>query len=199
MKMRRKCRVWWPKQLSLCRPSSSTALFGWFVSCSSASLDVVVAHAADEVLLSKNESGLQGILHCTNENMPVFLQETSAFTTLGHCAADFSCNGQLSSIEMDKDDQRKSNIHGHINLQNYQDGFGENYGRWSCGCQKLGELLEQCRQASIGNSNWMQFIYDSHEYFGSEIHWIPRLHHIHWNGQIVFDCDVHVCSSVWDS
>lgn len=137
----------------------------------------------------------QSILHYTNENMPESLQEKSAFSTLGHSAADFGCNGQLSRIEMEKYDRRKSNIHDHIDSQNNKDGFGENYGQWSCGCQRLDELLEQCRQASIGNSNWMQFIYDSHEYFGSEIHWIPRLHHIHWNGRMVFDCDVHVCKS----
>ena len=120
--------------------------------------------------------------------MPASLQEKSAFSILGHSTTDFSCNGQLSRIKMEKDDQRN----GLINLKNYQDGLGE---QWSCRCQKLGTLLEQCRQASVGNSNWMQFICDSSERFGSEIHWIPRLHHIHWDGQIVFDCDVHVCKS----
>lgn len=92
---------------------------------------------------------------------------------------------------MEKDGKRN----GLINLKNNQDGFGENYGQWSCRCQKLGDLLEQCRGSSIGNSNWMQFICDSPEHFGCEVHWIPRLHHIHWNGQMVYDCDVHVCKS----
>ncbi|BBH02477.1 N-acetylglucosaminyl transferase component family protein / Gpi1 family protein [Prunus dulcis] len=27
---------------------------------------------------------------------------------------------------------------------------------------------------------------------GTEISWIPKLHHIHWNGQMVFPCDIHL-------
>lgn len=57
--MRRKCRIWWPKELSSSEPLSSNLLFGWFLSSSSASLDIVVAFASTEVSLSHNRSSLE--------------------------------------------------------------------------------------------------------------------------------------------
>lgn len=61
MRMGKKCRIWWPTQLSSSKStfSSSAVLFGWFISSSSASLDVVVAFASDEVSLSQLQPGLQ--------------------------------------------------------------------------------------------------------------------------------------------
>lgn len=56
--MRRKCRIWWPKELALSEPLSSNFLFGWFVS-SSVSLDIVVAFACCEGSLLHNQSGLE--------------------------------------------------------------------------------------------------------------------------------------------
>ncbi|KAK9290712.1 hypothetical protein L1049_008886 [Liquidambar formosana] len=156
------------------------------------SLDIVVAFAFDEVSLSHVHSSLQGIFHSTNGNMPVFLQDKSMFSILGHCAMDISSNGQLPRVGMEEDDQIKTSICDNQCQQNSQDLFGENYGRWSCGCHKLNGLLEQCRQVSIENDNWVQLIYDSHEHCRRNLHWIPKLHHIHWNGQIVFHCDLHV-------
>ena len=57
--MRRKCRIWWPHELSANEPTSSICLFGWFTSSSLSSLDVVVSFACDEVSFSPNQSGLQ--------------------------------------------------------------------------------------------------------------------------------------------
>ena len=59
-KMRpRKCRVWWPKDLSLAKsPLSDAFLFGWFVS-SSDSVDVVVAFSCDEDSLADSQVGLE--------------------------------------------------------------------------------------------------------------------------------------------
>ncbi|KAA8528979.1 hypothetical protein F0562_033533 [Nyssa sinensis] len=147
--MRSKCRLWWPKQLSSTEPSSSTILFGWFISSSSASLDIVVAFTYDYVSLSSTQYGLQGIVHETNGNMPVFLQDK-------------------------------------------QDMFGEKYGRSSCGCHKLDGLLEQSRLASVESNNWIQLVYGSHEYSGRKIKWIPKLHHIHQDRQIVSFFNLHV-------
>lgn len=48
MKMR-KCRIWWPKQLSSTEPLSSNFLLGWSVPSSPDSLDIVVAFACSEV------------------------------------------------------------------------------------------------------------------------------------------------------
>lgn len=182
--------------MSSSEPVSSNLLFGWFVSSSSDSLlDIVVAFACSEVSLSDYSSSLEGILHAANGNMPKFLQDKSVFSVLGQHSVDLSSNGMLSSGIIE-DGQRNSSTCGNACLQNNVDTFGENYGQWTFGCHKVDELLEQCRQASIGSSNWIQLVYDSHKQFGGEIYWIPKLHHIHWNGQIVFRCDVHVCDTL---
>ncbi|KAF8403325.1 hypothetical protein HHK36_011427 [Tetracentron sinense] len=191
--MRMKCRVWWPKQLSSsCEPSSSF-LFGWFLCSSPASLDIIVAFTAspDERSLSAFQSSLQGILHYTNGKMPVLLQDKSAFSILGQCAADCRSNGQLQSVGMKEEGPIKSPNYSKVCPQDNQDIFGENYGRWSCGCHKLDRISEQYRQASIRNCNWIQ-MYCSHGLFCKEVHWMPKLHHIHWNGQVVSLCDVQV-------
>ncbi|GAY59923.1 hypothetical protein CUMW_198170, partial [Citrus unshiu] len=53
-------RIWWLKHLSSTEPSSSyTFLFGWFVSCTPASLDIVVALARDDSSLSGCQSSLK--------------------------------------------------------------------------------------------------------------------------------------------
>ena len=49
--MARQLRIWWPKQHLLTKPLQSDFLFGWFVSSSLASLDIVVALTVKETLL----------------------------------------------------------------------------------------------------------------------------------------------------
>lgn len=56
--MNGKCRLWWPKQHSLCELSSSCLLFGWFVP-SSDSLDAVVAFTCSDVSLSQLQCDLE--------------------------------------------------------------------------------------------------------------------------------------------
>ncbi|XP_060967482.1 N-acetylglucosaminyl-phosphatidylinositol biosynthetic protein gpi1 isoform X2 [Cannabis sativa] len=180
--MKRKCRVWWPKELSLNTTSSSTKsfLFGWFVSSSCNYLDVVVAFATSDASLSGLESEFEGILHETNEKMPMSLQDKSELSLLGHFAVGVSNNGELSRVGMGEDDELKSGP-----------GFnGNNSGQWSCECHKLDRLVERDRPISKGNS-WIQVVAYSREKFGRDIFRIPKLHHIHWNGQIVSHCDVH--------
>ncbi|CAN6898465.1 unnamed protein product [Brassica oleracea] len=53
------------------------------------------------------------------------------------------------------------------------------YSSLSCGCHKVDGL------GSV-SSHWIHMVHDS-----SSEHGI-RMHHIHWNGDIVFQCDVHV-------
>ncbi|KAF7804046.1 N-acetylglucosaminyl-phosphatidylinositol biosynthetic protein gpi1 isoform X2 [Senna tora] len=90
MKMRRKCRLWWPKQLLSSRESSSCFLLGWFVTASPASLDIIVAFTCSEVLLSQSSPCLEEILHDTHGNMPIVLQDKSTFSVLGQCVTDIS-------------------------------------------------------------------------------------------------------------
>ncbi|PQP97887.1 N-acetylglucosaminyl-phosphatidylinositol biosynthetic protein gpi1 isoform X2 [Prunus yedoensis var. nudiflora] len=159
--MGRRCRVWWPKQLSLSTPSScSNFLLGWFISSPSSSLDVVVAFACTEQALSDKKLSIQGILHDTNGRMPVLLQDKSLLCIVG----------QFFKVHS-KEDQYHSSC---------------------CGCHNLNGSLEQCRQPFVGSSYWIQMLCDPQEQVGTEISWIPKLHHIHWNGQMVFPCDIHL-------
>ncbi|KAM3690971.1 hypothetical protein ACB094_09G160500 [Castanea mollissima] len=188
--MKRKFRIWWPKELALSEPLSSNFLFGWFVS-SSVSLDIVVAFACSEGSLLHNQSGLEGTLHDANGNMPKFLQDKSKLSILGQHDVDLNSNGLLLSSGTNED-QRNSSICGNACVQNNRDTFRENHAHWTCGCHKYDGLLGQCTQASIGSSNWILLLNDFPEQCGGEIYRIPKLHHFHWNGQIVFQCDVHV-------
>lgn len=71
--MKGKCRLWWPKQHSPCKQSSSCLLFGWFIP-SSDSLDVVVAFTCTDVSLSQLQCDIK-VQH------PSFLNVTSFFCT----------------------------------------------------------------------------------------------------------------------
>jgi phosphatidylinositol glycan class Q protein len=59
--MKRKCRIWLPKQLASTDDLSHSLLFGWFVCHSSSCLDVVVSFISDESSLSNAGSKLQVI------------------------------------------------------------------------------------------------------------------------------------------
>lgn len=59
--MKRKCRIWLPKQLATTDDLSHSLLFGWFLCQSSSCLDVVVAFISDESSLSNAGSKLQVI------------------------------------------------------------------------------------------------------------------------------------------
>lgn len=121
----------------------------------------------------------QGIIHETNEKLPASLQEKSTFSLLGYYSAD--------------DGEIESSTCGNANELCGKDISAKQCGRWTCGCHKLDGLLQQYRQLSIGNSYWIQLVCDSPQQFGVDVLWIPRLHHFHWDGQIVSQCDVHVC------
>ncbi|KAM5578003.1 N-acetylglucosaminyl-phosphatidylinositol biosynthetic protein gpi1 [Rosa sericea] len=159
--MGRRCRIWWPKQLSFPK-SDSNFLLGWFVSSSSSSsLDVVIAFACTQLAFSDPTKSLQGILHETNGKMPVLLQDRSKLCVLG----------QFASVGTEQDDHYQSS---------------------SCGCHKLSGSLEQCRQSFEGNSFWIHMLREDQQQFGKGITWIPRMQHIHWNGEIVSRCHVHL-------
>lgn len=195
--MGKKCRIWWPTQLSSSKSTfpSSAVLFGWFISSSSASLDVVVAFASDEVSLSQLQPGLQGILQYTNDKMPVLLQDRSMFSILGHCAANLSSNRQLQRVRLEEDEQTKHSVHDNMYHKETGNILRGNNSRWSCGCHKLDGISERFKRTSIENGTWIQLLFDSHQSFDRNICGIPKLHHIHWHGNVVFLRDVHVCKS----
>ncbi|KAK6255082.1 hypothetical protein SCA6_016387 [Theobroma cacao] len=182
--MRRKCRIWWPKQLSSTQQLSYNLLFGWFVSCSSDSLDIVVAFASNHESSSNRQSPLQEILHSINGNMHESLQDKSKFSLLGHHRACLS-SGHVFCNGVEEEDLRKSSAY-------RADGTSRCCGQWSCGCIKLDSLLDECKQMSMESNYWIELAYDSLHVHARDIRWIPKLHRIHWNGETVARCDVHV-------
>lgn len=192
MNMRRKCRIWWPDQLSSTNPSSCSLLFGWFISCSSTSLDVVVAVESSDVSSSHCQSGLQDLLHETDGKMPVFLQDKSTFSLLGQCAAHLHSNDELLKVGRKEGYQSKIATCGNTCAQSMKELFQKDCGQWSCGCDQFEGLSEQGCVISMTGGNWVYLIYDSQEQHSRETRWIPTFHHIHWNGEIVSKCDVHV-------
>ncbi|MBA0768271.1 hypothetical protein Gotri_017086, partial [Gossypium trilobum] len=85
----------------------------------------------------------------------------------------------------EEDDLRKTCTHG-------VDRVCKCYGQWSCGCLKFDGFLGQCRQVSMESNYWIELAYDSLRLQARGIHWVPKLHHLHWKKEIVSQCDVHV-------
>ncbi|KAL6994189.1 hypothetical protein U1Q18_012296 [Sarracenia purpurea var. burkii] len=188
--MRRKCRLWWPNDLSVIEPPSSILLFGWFISSSSTSLDIVVAFARNEVSFSPDQFGFQGILHETSGSMPVSLQDKCTFSLLGHCAVDLSGNGLLMAVGVEEDEINSS--HSNACTESCQYMLCKKYRQWSCEYCKPDGSLEPCSVVSGEENNWVQLLYCSHGNISRKIKWIPRLHHIHWNGQTASHLELHV-------
>lgn len=170
--MKRKCRLWWPKQLLSRREPSSIFLLGWFVTSSPASLDIIVAFTCDGVLLSQSGPCLEEILHDVHGKMPIILQDKSTFSVLGQCVPDQSNSSLVAGME--------------DNGWNFSDR----------GCLVLDGSLKHGCQASSGKSNWVLLTFDSREQNDTGIHGLPKLHHIHWNGLAMVQYDVHVCNNL---
>lgn len=184
--VKRKCRVWWPDHLSsTTQPQSSTFLFGWFVlsSASSASvpLEVIVAFSVDEAVFSSIGSDLEGIVEKLNKRLPMSLQNTCRLSILGYCSAVSSSNGELNLHREGAEDNCE------ITEQKIPK---DRSGHWICECHKVDGLLEQHRLCTKGETS--QLVYGSYIYFNRKSGWIPKLHHIHWDGQVVSHFDLHV-------
>ncbi|CAN1136909.1 hypothetical protein LINPERHAP2_LOCUS9747 [Linum perenne] len=185
--MRRNSRIWWPKQLSNEPSSNDYYLFDWFVSSSSASFDVVVAHWCHKVSLSSCQSSVQEIIHDTNGRMPVFLQEKSCFCLLGQCFTSLNSNGESLNVSAeDENEVRSSRL-----VKKKQHSFREHSEENVCGYE-LDGFVQQCGKNDGEGDYWIHLIhkYSDKSDKGSRI---PQLHHIHWKGQEVVQCNVHVC------
>lgn len=62
-----------------------------------------------------------------------------------------------------------------------------------CGCYRITEPLETCRQLAVGSNSWIQLMHNSCSGYQGENLWLPEVHHIHWKGEVVYHSDVHVC------
>ncbi|KAI3728042.1 hypothetical protein L6452_16669 [Arctium lappa] len=195
--MKRKCRVWWPAHLSpATQPQSSTFLFGWFVSSSSSlsasvPLEIIVAFSIDEAAYSSIGSDLEEILQKINKKMPACLQNRCGLSMLGYCAADSTCNGELHlHREAAEQNSQVSCLPGNLGQHTEQSISKDRSGHWTCGCHKVDGLLEQFRRCT--KSNPVQLVYGSYICFSRKLGWIPKLQHMHWDGQVVSHLDRHV-------
>lgn len=171
-------RIWWPKEYLLTQPSSHGVLFGWFVSSSPASVDIVIALTINEPFLSRLSPALEEALQETNRDMPVNLKDKAAFCVLGLSAADPG-NVGLSAADPGEGSKKKRDQ--------------------GCGCYRITEPLESCRQLAVGSNSWIQLMHNSCSGYQGENLWLPEVHHIHWKGEVVYHCDVHVCYSLRSS
>ncbi|CAN8279719.1 unnamed protein product [Cochlearia groenlandica] len=167
--MKRKCRIWLPKQIESSDDSTYNLLFGWFVCHSSSSLDIVVAFFSDESsFFNGNGSTLQDVLIETNEKLPLNLRDKATFMLLGRYDICVDANGYSDKVVCNKD---------------------RAYGGLSCSC---------CHKVDNGllegsmSSHWIHMVRDSSESRSMEFGSGFRLHHIHWNEEVVSQCDVHV-------
>ncbi|KAL4570373.1 hypothetical protein LXL04_026025 [Taraxacum kok-saghyz] len=75
-----------------------------------------------------------------------------------------------------------------LSMLGYCETSGENISsrHQICGCDKIDGLLQQYEDSRI------QHVYGSYIY--TKLGWIPELHHVHWNGEVVSvsDLDLHV-------
>ncbi|KAL3534468.1 hypothetical protein ACH5RR_002929 [Cinchona calisaya] len=193
---RMKCRLWWPTHLSsTLQPHSHsfTVFFGWFISSSqsSSSLDIVVAFALDESSLSSSVN-LQEILHQTNGNMPLSLQDKCTFSFLGYCEADLSGNGQSKMTLSERGTHINSTESG-MNFRGSQSSNVLKKGSRSCGCHKVDTLLEHHRVVLARSDNCFQLICSFPENKDRNLPFIPELHHLHWNRETFSQLDLHVC------
>lgn len=200
-----KCRLWWPIHLSSTlqphSPSHSfTLFFGWFISSQSSSsssfselsLDIVVAFALEDSALLSSSVNLEEIIHQTNGNMPLSLQDKCTFSVLGYYEADSSGNGQPEMTLPKTFTQTCSTDVGKTSPGSQGSVVGKN-GVHACGCHKVHALVEQLRLAFVQNENWFQLICGFPQTTGRKLQLIPELHHLHWNGETISQLDLHVC------
>lgn len=177
--MSKKCRVWWPKELESAKPSQSSKsqlLFGWFISCSAACLDVVVAFAYDEAFLSHHsDSKIEEAVHHANVGMPTTLQDKYRFTVLGRVLTcentDSMCKFDMVDCDPIKPSKSESLS------QNSESSYLTNCRKW---------------RSSLHCSSWIQLEHNPHSSPANEGCRVPTLHHLHWNGKVCSQAELHV-------
>ncbi|PIN05511.1 N-acetylglucosaminyltransferase complex, subunit PIG-Q/GPI1 [Handroanthus impetiginosus] len=186
MGRRRKCRLWWPSTLFSQTLPNSCFLFGWFFPSSEASLDFVVAFTYDETKLASlinPHLELEEILHVTNKNMPALLQDKSKFALLGYFEADSRGCGQVAGCGNDENKQI------YFTSDQSLDTCMSDLGSRSCGCQN--GILGHSRLAALGNM-WIKLVCGLFETIFGRVLIIPKLDHLHWNGETMSQIDLHV-------
>uniref|UniRef100_A0A7C9EUU3 Uncharacterized protein n=1 Tax=Opuntia streptacantha TaxID=393608 RepID=A0A7C9EUU3_OPUST len=184
--MSQKCRVWWPKELASSKSSKSSSssssllLFGWFVSCSPYCLDVVVAFAYDEAFLSHHsDSAIEEAIHYANVGMPTTLQDKYRFAILG-CMLTCENTDNMCELHMVDRDPIQALKNAEALSLNSRSSTVSN-------CRKSISSLYSSR------TRWMLVENGAHSHFTKENCQVPTVHHLHWNGKIFSEAELHVC------
>lgn len=127
---------------------------------------------------------IQGI---TN-NMPTHLQDKSEFCILGYVEGDCSGNSELENCGNDRNREMK------LNGNQSSSSLAINHGSWSCGCQRHDGILGQGRLSTSENMS-IKLISVISERMDGRVIAIPKLDHLHFNGEIESQLDLHVCKS----
>ncbi|CAM8878254.1 unnamed protein product [Rhodiola kirilowii] len=120
--------------------------------------------------------------------MPSFVQDETMFCPLGLLSAD--SNGMVPHPTVPLNNEKATSIYRNDSHQNGEDTFEEDRGWCSCNCDAADEAL--IRSFSLEDCNWVKLVYDSQDNCNGGTHFMPKLHHVHWHGEIICNCDVHV-------
>ncbi|XP_047332535.1 uncharacterized protein LOC124936116 isoform X2 [Impatiens glandulifera] len=184
MKMRKECRLWWPRNLSSVQPASCQLLFGWIFQSSSNSVDIVVAVAVNKEAISLIQPRLQRIVHDTNESMSTSLQDQCTFSLLGQVAADTKGNCQIPKIGSEECYQN--------GIRKDADLLVQDIGQLRCSCCNSNGELDHSRFVYPEKSSWIQLGYFPCNYIIKGSKWFPKLHYMRLDGIDASHIDLHV-------
>lgn len=105
-------------------------------------------------------------------------------SVLGHCVADL--NNDASKVGNVVKCSSASIPNGATFNSSSQSKQNSN-----CGCDNM---MEACGIA-IGSNMWIKLVHETCGESAAKKLMVPKVHHIHWDGQVVSPCIVHVCKS----
>lgn len=120
--------------------------------------------------------------------MPTHLQDKSEFCILGYVEGDCSGNRELGNCGNDRNREVK------LNGNQSSSSLTSNQGSRSCGCLRHDWILGQGRLSTSENMS-IKLVCVISERMDGRVIVIPKLDHLHLNGEIESHLDLHVCKS----
>ena len=155
-----------------------------------------VAHYESRNLFIYNPGlNKQEALDCANRRMPVTLQDKSSLTVVGCCVLPFE-NMDPHNLDMvNHDHNLHFSKHAEGSVLNGQQSSLKNPKKLSCGCLDHDGLLKRYKHASLCSLTWIHLVHDACSFSSIDIGWFPILDHLHLNGKLVPQAELHVCKS----
>lgn len=130
---------------------------------------------------------IKEILQRTDENMATILQDKSKLSLLGYLEAGCSGNSKTGSCGNDRNgDMKRNGNQSSRSLLSSQEN-------WRCGCI-MDRILGQGRLAGPEHL-YIKLVYVLSERMDGGVFAIPKIDHLHLNGDIESHLDLHVCKS----